>query len=91
MRNVENKSLFLKKLVYIVFVPLIVFSLVIYVGNALLISEKIGSIFGKTAGVFVEVFLDAVLIFLPVIVVVWQFKKNLFKKTLRVEWKDRQS
>lgn len=79
MKNVEKKSSLLKTLIYIVFVPLFVFALVIYVGNVFTISEKISSIFVESVKKWVEVALDVALIFFPVIAIAWQFKKNLFK------------
>lgn len=67
------------KLFCLIFLPLIIFTLVIYVGNVLLISEKIGQLFGGTTGSIIEITLDVCFIFLPLLIVGWQIKKNLFK------------
>ena len=80
MKNdVEKKSSLLKKLFLAVFIPVIVFALVTYVGSVMTISEKVSSIFIESVGYWVEISLNAVLILLPVIAVAWQFKKNFFK------------
>ena len=77
--KVEKKSSLLKKLFLIIFIPLLVFALVTYVGNVFTISEKVSSIFVESVGKWVEVSLNVVLIFLPVLAIAWQFKNNFFK------------
>ena len=77
--NVEKKSSLLKKLFLVIFIPVIVFALVTYIGNVLVISEKVSSIFIESVGYWVEISLNVVLILFPVLAVAWQFKKNFFK------------
>ncbi len=78
-KKVEKKSSFLKTLFYIIFLPLLVFAVVTYVGNVLVISEKVSSIFVESIAAWVEISLNVVLIFLPVLAIAWQFKNNFFK------------
>lgn len=68
-----------KKFFYFIIFPIIVFSLVVYIGNVLLIGEKIGNVFGNRIGCIVEILFDTFFIFIPLFLVLWQIKKNLFK------------
>lgn len=69
----------IKKFLYIILVPVIFLTSIIYIGNVLLIGEKIGSLFGSKFGGIIEVFLDICFIFLPFFLIFWQVKSNLFK------------
>ena len=69
----------IKKFLYIILVPVVFLTSIIYIGNVLLIGEKIGSLFGSKIGGVIEFFWDICFIFLPFCLVFWQIKSNLFK------------
>ena len=73
------KETSIKKFLYIIIVPVIFLTSIIYIGNVLLIGEKIGNLFGSKFGCFIEVFWDICFIFLPFLLIFWQIKSNLFK------------
>lgn len=65
----------IKKIICFILLLLGGFALVTYVGNVLIIGEKIGNITHS----FVEVFIDVLFIFGPLVFVIWKIKKDVLK------------
>ena len=66
----KNKGI--KKLFWLLLLPLLVFLLVTYLGNVLTIGDKIGNI----TGAWGEVIVDIILIFAPLALLFWKIKED---------------
>lgn len=62
----------LKKILWMIVLPIALFALVTYIGNVLLIGEKLGAMLGDWA----EILFDAALILSPIIILLFQIRKN---------------
>jgi len=69
------KSTEIKKLIWGLLLPLLFFAVITYVGNVLIIGEKIG----KITCSLVEILVDILLIFGPLAIVIWKVKKDVLK------------
>jgi hypothetical protein len=65
----------IKKIVWLVFLLMISFSVVTYVGNVLIIGEKIG----RVTYPLVEIIIDVLFILGPITAVIWKIRKDVLK------------